>query len=681
MVDPSAASLTTAAPSSSRGYQVVARRYRPQAFGELVGQEQVVRSLSNAILQNRVAHAYLFCGARGVGKTTTARILAKCLNCQKGNGPTPTPCNQCDVCRAISVGEDVDVLEIDGASNRGIDEIRELRSNITIRPIQSRFKIFIIDEVHMLTKEAFNALLKTLEEPPEHVKFIFCTTEAEKIPITILSRCQKFEFASISTDEITTRLREIASREGSEIDDEAVALLARRAAGSMRDSQSLLEQLLAFGGKRITAAEVHSMFGTADDVQVGAILSAVVERRTIDLLGEIEKAVGEGVDLGQLVDQILGYLRDCMASKAGCGPESMLFCTPALAPRLVELSQKLGLETILAMMQILVETKQKLRFTPQVRVLVELALVRASRLEDLDAIPKLIHALRTQQPLALPTGAPAPSDAGGELKKNSLAPPPAAEAPRAHSAPPSAAAPPSPASRNANSYPVSPSAPPERFAAAPARDPATGAAPPPGAGGNGLDPNLVGDYWREVLGKLSDLTRENALRASSIAIRVPNRLVIGFSRQYTFHRRYLERPESAAKLRDAFRDATGETVQIEFITVEGDAPPMAPPPPATRPAEGSPSAVPVAGASGGYASSGGRTGGGVPNAATDSDERGSSAAAAQRPAAPPPPRMMTSYAMEEEIKQSPLVQKAQQLFTAKVLRVEPPDSRPGAAGN
>ena len=231
------------APPGSNGgeYVVVARRYRPQTFDELIGQEHVARGLSGAILSHRVGHAYLFTGARGVGKTSAARILAKALNCV--HGPAPAPCNECDICRSISSGDDVDVLEIDGASNRGIDEIRQLRQNVNMRPSRARFKVYIIDEVHMLTREAFNALLKTLEEPPEHVKFIFCTTEPEKIPITILSRCQRYDFAGIQAESIATRLRQIAVAEGVEADDDAIALLARRAAGSMRDSQSLLEQL------------------------------------------------------------------------------------------------------------------------------------------------------------------------------------------------------------------------------------------------------------------------------------------------------------------------------------------------------------------------------------------------------------------------------------------------------
>ncbi len=200
-------------------YVVVARRYRPQTFEELIGQQHVAKALSGAITTNRVGHAYLFTGARGVGKTSAARILAKALNCE--SGPAPVPCNGCDVCQSVSSGEDVDVLEIDGASNRGIDEIRQLRQNVNVRPSRSRFKIYIIDEVHMLTHEAFNALLKTLEEPPAHVKFIFCTTEVAKIPITILSRCQRFDFAGILTGAIVKRLQEIVAAEGVEAEPAA----------------------------------------------------------------------------------------------------------------------------------------------------------------------------------------------------------------------------------------------------------------------------------------------------------------------------------------------------------------------------------------------------------------------------------------------------------------------------
>src|SRR3954454_5755500 len=256
------AKKSTSAPPdpTPEGYTVLARRYRPQTFADLVGQEPVARALANALEGNRVAHAYLFTGARGVGKTSAARILAKALNCV--TGPTPTPCDACDPCRSITAGEDVDVLEIDGASNRGIDEVRELRANARSRPTaRSRYKIYIIDEVHMLTREAFNALLKTLEEPPPHVKFIFATTEVQRIPVTILSRCQRFDFLGIGVPRIVERLRQVVAAEGMEADDEALELVARRAGGSMRDAQSLLDQLLAFGEARLTVQHVHQLLG------------------------------------------------------------------------------------------------------------------------------------------------------------------------------------------------------------------------------------------------------------------------------------------------------------------------------------------------------------------------------------------------------------------------------------
>src|SRR3954463_10157071 len=281
---------------ATREYVVVARRYRPQDFSQLIGQDQVSQALANAINTNRVGHAYLFTGARGVGKTSTARIFAKALNCV--NGPTTTPCGECDICEGVASGSDVDVIEIDGASTRGIDEIRQLRSNVNVRPSRARFKIYIIDEVHMLTTPAFNALLKTLEEPPEHVKFIFCTTEADKIPITVLSRCQRFDFAPIEMKSIVERLEHICKSEGVEAEPEALQIVARRAAGSMRDSQSLLEQLLSFGGDKITVGDVHSLLGTANSARLAALADCIVRRDAAVALHEVEAAIAGGVDVG-----------------------------------------------------------------------------------------------------------------------------------------------------------------------------------------------------------------------------------------------------------------------------------------------------------------------------------------------------------------------------------------------
>ncbi|HEY4234870.1 MAG TPA: DNA polymerase III subunit gamma/tau [Lacipirellulaceae bacterium] len=388
-------------------YVVIARRYRPQTFAELVGQQHVARALEQAIASDRVGHAYLFTGARGVGKTSAARILAKALNCVKG--PTPTPCNECDVCHSVSTGDDMDVLEIDGASNNGVDEVRALRQNAAVMPSRSRYKIYIIDEVHMLSKSAFNALLKTLEEPPEHVKFIFATTEANKIPITILSRCQRFDFAGIDTGAIHTRLMQIAAAEGVEIEPEAAQILASRAAGSMRDSQSLLEQLLAVADKRITAADVNSLLGIAPVERLSGLVGHLVARDAAAALAELDATLAAGVDVGQLLDQLIGYFRDVMAVAVGCPPQQMLYALPSQAEQVAKIGSELGLATILAMVQILDQTAARLRMSLHGRTLAELAIVRICVLENLDELAGLVAELRAQ------AGAGPPADAA---KKN-----------------------------------------------------------------------------------------------------------------------------------------------------------------------------------------------------------------------------------------------------------------------
>jgi DNA polymerase-3 subunit gamma/tau len=405
-------------PDATAGeYVVIARRYRPQTFSELLGQQHVARALEQAIASDRVGHAYLFTGARGVGKTSAARILAKALNCT--NGPTAEPCGECDVCRSVATGDDVDVLEIDGASNRGIDEIRQLRQNVSVRPSRARFKIYIIDEVHMLTKEAFNALLKTLEEPPEHVKFIFATTEANKIPITILSRCQRFDFAGIDMGAIQTRLTQIAAAEGVEIEPEAAQILASRAAGSMRDSQSLLEQLLSVADGRVTSHQVHSMLGTAPVERLSGLVHHLAERDAAAALAELDAAVAGGVEVGQLLDQLIGYFRDVMALAVGCAPQQMLYALPSQANEVAAVGQQLGLQTILAMVQILDQTAARLRVSLHGRTLVEMAVVRIAALDDLDDLASLAAELRGEAP----TVPPRPRTESA--KKNVEPPPPA----------------------------------------------------------------------------------------------------------------------------------------------------------------------------------------------------------------------------------------------------------------
>jgi len=399
-------------PSAPSGrYTVIARRYRPQAFDELVGQEHVARALQQAITSDRVGHAYLFTGARGVGKTSAARILAKALNCERG--PTPTPCNECDVCLRVTAGDDVDVLEIDGASNNGVEEVRQLRQNASVMPSRERYKIYIIDEVHMLSKSAFNALLKTLEEPPAHVKFIFATTEVHKIPITILSRCQRFDFAGISAASIQDRLTKIAAAEGVAIDAEALQIIASRAAGSMRDSQSLLEQLLSAGHRQITAADVNGLLGIAPGERLSGLVRHLVARDAAAALAELDAIIENGVEAGLLLDQLVGYFRDVMTTAVGCPPDQMLYALPSQADEVAEIGRQLGLPAVLAAAQILDHTAARMRVSVHGRTLVEMAIVRICQLGELDELASLVAELRGEATGKLPSAAAA----GGERQR------------------------------------------------------------------------------------------------------------------------------------------------------------------------------------------------------------------------------------------------------------------------
>lgn len=374
---------------TAQSYTVVARRYRPKTFDELIGQGHIAQALGKAIETGRVGHAYLFTGARGVGKTSTARIFAKVLNTQAG---TPEDMID-DICAAIDAGEDMDTIEIDGASNRGIEEIRQLRANVNVRPSRARFKIYIIDEVHMLTNQAFNALLKTLEEPPEHVKFIFCTTDPDKIPITVLSRCQRFDFAPVKFEAIQKRLKEISLAEGFTADDEAIGLLARRAAGSMRDSQSLLEQVMSFSSEHITLDQVNALLGTADE---GRLLEVVDALRACDSLAALQvadAAVQAGSDPGQLAEQLLNYLRDIMAVGVGGPPDILKMANPASHDSLKEIAKSWGVQTILSAIQILDESLVRMRASVSATTLLEVALVQICQLASLASIPAMLEAI------------------------------------------------------------------------------------------------------------------------------------------------------------------------------------------------------------------------------------------------------------------------------------------------
>jgi DNA polymerase III subunit gamma/tau len=410
------------------GYLVLARKYRSTTFDELVGQEPIAQTLKNAIKTGRVAHAYLFTGTRGVGKTTVARILAKALNCLSFDGPTETPCNKCDACIAIGRGDDVDVVEIDGASNRGIDEIRQLRANAIFRPSRSRYKIYYIDEVHMLTKEAFNALLKTLEEPPEHVKFIFATTETEKVPATILSRCQRYDFRNIPTKKIADHLKAICTAEGVQADDDALFRVARAGAGSMRDSLSLLDQLIAAGGGKVTDADVVTLLGTPSEERTLTIAAAIVDGNAAAALTEFAAVLEGGVSLQTAVVSLAEVFRNMMLCQV-CGDTSDLVELPDQQRQAVAgLAKRLSVPSTVQAVGILQSLVYKVRGSSVARALAEASIVRlaaADKFVDPESLAQRIEALSRGQtaPATRPAMAPragAYNPAPTDVKKNGL---------------------------------------------------------------------------------------------------------------------------------------------------------------------------------------------------------------------------------------------------------------------
>jgi DNA polymerase-3 subunit gamma/tau len=374
-------------------YLVLARKWRPQTFEDVIGQRHITKTLKNAIENDRVAHAFLFAGARGVGKTSMARILAKVLNCREG--PKPTPCNQCENCREISSATSMDVLEIDGASNRGINEIRELRENVRYAPAKSAFKIFIIDEVHMLTTEAFNALLKTLEEPPPRVIFILATTEPHKIPLTILSRCQRFDFKRIPTREIFHRLQEIVSQEGMEVSEKGLLLIARESKGSLRDAQSLLDQTISFAGTKVTDEDIKEVLGVTDSEKLFDMSSAIARgdtRRCLDIVDDIDSF---GTDIRRFCRELLEHFRNLMVVKIGGDPEQLTDLQGKEIEDLVAQSEEFSLEDIHRLFAILLKSEEEISRSTFPKVILELALVKMATIKPLVPLDDIMERLTT----------------------------------------------------------------------------------------------------------------------------------------------------------------------------------------------------------------------------------------------------------------------------------------------
>ncbi len=569
-------------------YRVLARKYRPTRFADLIGQEAMVRTLSNAIASGRIAHAFVLTGVRGIGKTTTARIIARALNCvgPDGNGgATLEPCGVCEHCVAIADDRHMDVVEMDAASHNGVDEIRDLTDGARYRPVKARYKIYILDEVHMLSKAAFNALLKTLEEPPPNVKFVFCTTEPTKVPDTILSRCQRFDFGTIALQQIIERLADIAKAENMEVEPAALELVARRAAGSMRDSQSLFDQLLASADKRITAADVNRLLGTASDERLMELFAAIIARQRNQTLTLLSHALADGAQLGELTDQVLNYLRDLMILAAEATNVSLIGVAETNRGGLAKQAQTWGLNTIVAALQIVSEAKLKMQRATFGRALVELALIRLTLLEQLQSLDALLTELSTSptgRTLAVASALP------GEMEKKKPEPVgesvvntnPTRERGRALQDAPDSPAIETPALARASGYSVEPPLAAEQFTSTddrtdePVVESKLGVSTtnsPPSSGD--FHPGSESAFWAQVLSEVGDDVGNALRKASRVAIRGLNLLEVEFPKSYLVAIKSLaEQREARQKLESVVARLAGRPVQVVFGFSEEPAP-------------------------------------------------------------------------------------------------------------
>jgi len=382
-------------------YTVLARKYRSQTFDEVIGQDPIAKTLKNAIKTGRVAHAYLFAGTRGVGKTTMARVLAKSLNCLAAKAPTTEPCCKCDSCVAINIGEDIDVIEIDGATNNGVEQVRQLRENAIYRPARCRFKIYIIDEVHMLTVPAFNALLKILEEPPGHVKFIFATTEPNKVIPTIQSRCQRFDFSNISPKLIAEQLKSILKQEKIKYDEDLVLPLAKMATGSMRDGLSLLDRLISIGVEPLTVELLEEFLGQPNSEKIYNLIGQIGDSNAAGTLAAIEDLISTGLSEVQIADSLIDYMRDLMVVKSTGAESDILILTAEQKKRVAELAEKFDVAALIYNITALEKLRWALKNSDTPRALLEASLLRFALSEHFLNVDELMSQLQTGSSTAI----------------------------------------------------------------------------------------------------------------------------------------------------------------------------------------------------------------------------------------------------------------------------------------
>lgn len=522
------------------------RKWRPKTFEEIIGQDRVTRTLQNAIRTNRVVHAYLFAGHRGTGKTTTARILAKALNCVQG--PTATPCNACPNCEAISGGYSVDVIEIDAASNRGIEEIRELRDRIRLTPTEGRYKVYIIDEAHMLTTEAANALLKTLEEPPAHAILVLVTTEPHRLPATILSRCQRFDFRRVSQKEIISRLKRIAGVEGFAIDDQALALTAASADGSVRDAESILDQLTSFADGPITARDVVTVLGIVEEETALRFAGAIISRSVEDCLALVSQVVNEGKDVRQVTRTLIDHFRDLLVVKTGNRDADLIDTTEARLAALAGQADRTTVEDVLRALNILSAMESETRWSPQPRLLLEIALIRLCRPEmdpTLEGLRARVQAIEQR----LGGSPPAPPSVATFSSPSKAAEPPRRKPQQ-----------PRPAGQEDIKAEVT---------VAPAAVATIDAAPV-------AAPVLVVEDIRRQWGRILEEVKRtkmfcHALLIEGIPLRVEgSTLVIGLRTGYNFHVENLHRPENRTVVEGAMERVLQHRLRLACMIYDGD---------------------------------------------------------------------------------------------------------------
>ncbi len=591
-------------------YQVIARKYRPQRFADVVGQEHVTQTLANAITTGRIAHAYLFCGPRGTGKTTIARIFAKCLNCTDGpkvDFPEADP-----KALEIAEGRAIDVLEIDGASNNGVEQVRELRETVKYAPASSKFKIYIIDEVHMLSTQAFNALLKTLEEPPAHVKFFFATTDPEKVLLTILSRCQRFDLRRIPTSLITQHLKFIAKQENVDADAEALHAMARGADGGLRDAESALDQLISFCGNKIVETDVLSMFGLTARRQVLALALAILQGDPATALRELNELARHGKDLGRLLSDLLNHFRNLVIYQVSGGDLNLLEVSENEIASLKEQAALAQTEALTRVMDVLTDAEGRLRDAASKKIFIEVVLLRA--IQALNAVSIDAVLTQLQQLRAEASG----TSAGSKL--TSVAAPAPANAPGAEPAR-TAAAPPSPAP------------PPARAIVTPVPP----AAPVPAAT-TGVEVDLV-SLWAglvDAVGRASAFTRTYFIEAHPVSL-TKGTLTIGFDPEFAEHIDLVNNAKTHTLLQTKLQELGHPGTQIKFIKAERPAGWS----PATPASDGSAPATSPAPAAGGPAKSA-------------EPKRGTTAGAP---------------VSIEEFKNDPLIQEALEIFKGQIIEV------------